>query len=120
MKSGAEVVTVRVEKGEVIFVHWTEGWPRRTSPKARVLLGVVVMAVPVPVRLTRVGEVLVPEVTESRPWRVPGCEGAKVMRTVQVVLPGRVAGQSVVKVKSPVRAKVRGKGCVPMLPMVTD
>jgi len=50
LKSGAEVVAVRVVKGAVIFVHWTVGWPRRTSPKARVLLGVVEIAVPVPLR----------------------------------------------------------------------
>ena len=31
---------------------------------------------------------------------MPGCEGAKVMRTVQVVLAARVAVQSVVGVKS--------------------
>ena len=54
------------------------------------------MAVPVPVRVTKAGDELVPEVTERRPWRVPGCEGAKVMITVQVLLPGRVAGQLVV------------------------
>src|ERR1700679_1325133 len=110
LKSSAELVAVRVEKGEVIFVHWTEGWPRRTSPNARVLLGVVVMAVPVPERLTKVGEVAVPAVTESRPWRVPGCDGAKVRRTAQVLLPGRMAGQLVVEVKSPVTASVRAKG----------
>ena len=101
------------------MVHWTVGWPRRTSPKARVLLGVVVIAVPVPVRLTKAGEVLLPAVTESRPWRVPGCEGAKVMSAVQVLLPGRVAGQLVVSVKSPVRERLRAKGWAPMLPMVT-
>jgi hypothetical protein len=50
---------------------------------------------------------------------VPGCEGAKVMRTVQDALPGRVAGQLVVSVKSPVRPRVRVKGCAPELPMVT-
>ena len=111
------MAAVRVEKGEVILVHWTEGWPRRTSPNASVLLGVVVMAVPVPVRLTKVGEVSVPAVTESKPWRVPGCDGAKVMSAVQVLLPGRIAGQSVVSVKSPVRARVRAKGDAPMLPM---
>jgi len=42
-----------------------------------------------------------------------------VRMTVQVLLPGRVAGQSVVEVKSPVRARVRANGCAPMLPMVT-
>ena len=42
---------------------------------------------------------------------MPGCDGAKVMKTVQVVLPGRVAGQSVVSVKSPVRVRARAKGC---------
>ena len=47
MKSGAELVAVRVVKGEVIFVHWTVGWPTRTLPKSRVPLGVVEMAVPV-------------------------------------------------------------------------
>src|ERR1700733_4861687 len=109
LKAGGELAAVRVEKGEVILVHWTEGWPRRTSPNARVLLGVVVMAVPVPVRLTKVGEGLVPAVTESKPWRVPGCDGAKVMSAVQVLLPVRIAGQSVVSVKSPVRARVRAK-----------
>lgn len=68
------------------------------------------MAVPVPDRLTKVGDVLVPKVTDSRPWRVPGWEGAKARMTVQVLLPGRVTGQSVVSVKSPVRARVRAKG----------
>ncbi len=41
-------------------------------------------------------------------------------RTVQVALAGRVAGQLVVSVKSPVTARVRAKGFVPVLPMVTD
>src|ERR1700733_10690587 len=118
LKSGAEVVAVGVVKGEVILVHWTAGWPTRTSPKMRVLLGAVEMAVPVPVRLTKAGEVPLPAVTERRPWRVPGCEGAKVISTVQALLPGRVAGQSVESVKSPVRARERLKGCAPMLPMV--
>src|SRR5580704_10741424 len=119
LKSAAELVAVRVEKGAVILVHWTVGCPRRTSPKVRVLLGVVEMAVPVPVRLAKAGEVPLPAVTERRPWRVPGCEGAKVIRTVQVLLPGRMAGQSVVSVKSPMRARAREKGCAPLLPMVT-
>src|SRR5277367_1404233 len=88
-------------------------------PKLRELLGVVRMEVPVPLRFTKAGEVPLPAVTLRRPWRVPGCEGAKVRRTVQVLLPGRVAGQSVVSVKSPARARVRAKGCVPMLPIVT-
>jgi hypothetical protein len=48
LKSFAELMVVRELKGEVILVHCTDGWPRRTSPNARVLLGVVVMAVPVP------------------------------------------------------------------------
>src|SRR5271168_1926342 len=100
LKSGAEVVAVRVVKGAVILVHWTVGWPRRTSPKARVLLGVAEIAVPLPVRLTKAGEVPLPAVMERRPWRVPGWDGAKVTSTVQVVLPGRVAGQSVASVKS--------------------
>src|ERR1700680_4754601 len=91
LKSGAELAAVRVEKWAVILVHWTAGWPRRTSPKARVLLGVGEIAVPVPVRLTKAGEVPEPAVAERRPWRVPGCEGAKVIRTEQVLLPGRVA-----------------------------
>ena len=91
----------------------------RTVPNARTLLGVVVMAVPVPVRLTKAGEVPELAVTERRPWRVPGCEGAKVMRVVQVLLPGRMAGQLVVSVKSPVMARVRAKGWEPMLPIVT-
>ena len=43
---------MRVVKGEVILYHWTVGWPTRTLPKSRVLLGVVRMAVPVPLRLT--------------------------------------------------------------------
>ena len=34
-------------------------------------------------------------------------------------MPGRVAGQLVVSVKSPVRARARAKGWVPVLPMVT-
>src|SRR5580698_4635791 len=84
------------------------------------LLGVEERAVPVPVRETKAGELPVPAVTESRPWRVPDCEGAKVMRAVQVLLPGRVAGQLVVSVKSPVRASVRLMGLMPVLPMVTD
>src|ERR1700733_5515734 len=50
---------------------------------------------------------------------MPGCEGAKVKRTEQVALPGRSAGQLVVKVKSPVRPRVRGKGWAPELPIVT-
>jgi hypothetical protein len=41
------------------------------------------------------------------------------MRVVQVLLPGRRAGQSVVSVKSPVRERLRAKGWAPMLPMVT-
>src|SRR5206468_3794639 len=65
------------------------------------------------------GDVAVPAVTLRRPWRVPGCEGAKVIRAVQVLLPGSRAGQSVVSVKSPVRARLRAKGWVPVLPMVT-
>lgn len=105
-------------KGEVILTHWTVGWPTRTLPKTRVLLGVVVMDVPVPVSETKAGEVPSPAVTERSPWRVPGCEGAKVMRTVQVLLPGRVAGQSVVLVKSPARARASAKGVAPVLPMV--
>ena len=60
------------------------------------LLDVVTMEVPVPVRLTKAGEVPLPAVTLRRPWRAPGCEGAKVRRTVQVVLPGTLEGQSVV------------------------
>ena len=91
----------------------------RTLPKARVLFGAVEIAVPVPVRLTKAGEVPLPAVTERRPWRVPGCDGAKVIRAVQVLLAGRRAGQSVVSVKSPVRASERAKGWAPMLPMVT-
>ena len=118
LKSGAELVAVRVEKGEVIFVHRTVGWPRRTSPKARVLLGVVEMAEPVPVRFAKAGDVPEPAVTLRSPWRVPGCEGAKVTRTVHVLLPGRSAGQSVVSVKSPVTERVRLKGDAPMLPIV--
>jgi hypothetical protein len=58
---------VRVAKGEVILYHWTAGWPRMTSPKLRALLGVVRMAVPVPLRFTKAGDVPVPAVTESRP-----------------------------------------------------
>jgi hypothetical protein len=119
LKSGADEVAVRVEKGEVIFDHCTEGWPTRTVPKSRVLLAEVRMEAPVPVRFTKVGEVPAPAVTERRPWRVPGCEGAKVRSTVQVELPARVAGQLVVSVKSPVGARVRAKGWTPMLPMVT-
>ena len=42
------------------------------------------------------------------------------MSAAQVLLPGRVAGQLVVSVKSPVMARVRGKGWVPMFAMVTD
>jgi hypothetical protein len=41
------------------------------------------------------------------------------MRAEQVLLPGRSAGQLVVKVKSPVMPKLREKGCAPELPMVT-
>ena len=52
VKSGAEVVAVRVGKGEVILYHWTEGWPTMTLPKSRVPLWVVRMAVPVPLRVT--------------------------------------------------------------------
>src|ERR1700680_1839133 len=110
LKSGAELVAVSVAKGEVILCHWTAGWPMMTSPKLRVLLGVVRMELPVPLRFTKAGEVPVPAVTLSRPWRVPGCEGAKVIRAVQVPLPGRRAGQSVVSVKSPGRARVRAQG----------
>jgi hypothetical protein len=58
-------------------------------------------------------------VTERRPWRVPGCEGAKVRTTVQEALPARVAGQSVASVKSPVRVRAREKATGPVLPMVT-
>ena len=119
LKSGAELVAVRVAKGEVILCHWTVGWPTMTSPKLRVLLGVVRMEVPVPLRETKAGEVPLPAVTLRRPWRVPGCEGAKVMSAVQVLLPGSRSGQSVVSVKSPVRERLRAKGWVPMLPMVT-
>jgi hypothetical protein len=43
-----------------------------------------------------------------------------VIRAVQVLLLGRRAGQSVVSVKSPVRASERAKGWAPMFPMVTD
>lgn len=77
------------------------------------------MEVPVPVRETKAGDVPAFAVTERRPWRVPGCEGAKVMRMVQVLLPGRVAGQLVVGVKSPVMTRARSKGWAPVLPMVT-
>src|SRR6202022_3093894 len=115
----AELAAVRVEKGAVILVHWTAGWPRRTSPKVRAVLVAVEIAVPVPVRLTKAGDVPEPAVTERRPCRVPGCEGAKVINAVQVLLPGRGAGRSVVSVKSPVRARERLKGWVPMLPIVT-
>src|SRR5882757_3171571 len=118
LKSGAELVAVRVEKGAVILVHWTAGWPRRTSPKVRVLLVAVEIAVPVPVRLTKAGDVPEPAMTDRRPCRVPGCEGAKVINAVQVLLPGRRAGQSVVLVKSPVRVRLRAKGWAPMLPLV--
>ena len=106
-------------KGAVIFCQRTVGWPRRTLPKARVPLGVVVMAAPVPVRFTKAGEVPLSAVTERMPWRFPGCDGAKLRRTVQVELPGRVGRQLVVSVKSPVRARVRAKGFAPVLPMVT-
>src|SRR5580704_12929183 len=112
LKSAAVVAAVRVGKGEVIFCQRTVGWPRRTLPKARVPLGVVVMAVPVPVSDTKAGEVPLPAVMESRPWRVPDCDGAKVRRTTQVALAGRLAGQLVVSVKSPVSARVRAKGFV--------
>src|SRR5437763_1491869 len=64
LKAGVGVVAVRVAKGEVIFVHWTVGWPMRTLPKARVLLGAVEIAVPVPLRETNAGEVPVPAATE--------------------------------------------------------
>ena len=50
---------------------------------------------------------------------MPGWDGAKVMRAVQLPLPGRVAGQLVVEVKSPVRTRARAKGVAPVLPMVT-
>jgi hypothetical protein len=50
---------------------------------------------------------------------VPGCEGAKVMTTVQVELPARVAAQSVASVKSPAKVSASGKATAPMLPMVT-
>jgi hypothetical protein len=90
-----------------------------TSPKLRVLLGVVRMEVPVPLRFTKAGEVPVPAVKLRRPWRVPGCDGAKVRSAVQVLLPGSRAGQSVVSVKSPVTARLRAKGWAPVLPMVT-
>src|SRR5277367_6409882 len=109
LKSGAEVVAVRVGKGEVILYHSTEGWPTMTVPKARVLLPVLRIGVPVPLSETKVGEEELPVVMERRPWRVPGCDGAKVMRTVQVELSGRVTEQSVVSVKSPVRVRESGK-----------
>ena len=112
-------MAVRVGKGAVIFCQRTVGWPRRTFPKARVPLGVVVMAVPVPVRFTKEGEVPLPAVTERMPWRVPGCDGAKLRRTLQVELPGRVGRQLVVSVKSPVRERVRANGDAPVLPTVT-
>src|ERR1700730_3360284 len=96
LKPGAELVAVRVAKGEVILCHWTAGWPMMTSPKLRGLLGVVRMEGPMPLRDTKAGEVPVSAVTERRPWRVPGCEGAKVIKAVQVLLPGRMKGQSVV------------------------
>ena len=112
-------MAVRDANGDVILYHWTAGWPTRTLPKARVLLAVVTMAMPVPLRETNAGEVPLPAVTERSPWRVPGCEGAKVMRTVQVLLPGRTAGQLVEGMKSPVTTMARLKGCVPVLPMVT-
>ncbi len=118
-KSGALLVAVRVAKGAVIFCQSTVGWPMGILPNARVSLGVVVMAVPVPLSETKEGEVPLPAVTERIPWRVPGCDGAKVRRTVQVLLAGRVAGQLVVSAKSPVRATVRAKGFALLLPMVT-
>ena len=54
---------------------------------------------------------MAPAVTVSRPWRVPGWDGAKVTRTEQVELAARVAVQLVVSVKSPVRVRARAK-CV--------
>ena len=66
LKSGAEVVAVRVLKGELTLYHWTDGWPTRTLPKERVLLGAVTIAVPVPLSVTYDGEEL-PAVTERRP-----------------------------------------------------
>src|SRR6202522_527001 len=95
LKSGALLVAVSVGKGAVIFCQRTVGWPRRTLPNARVLLGVVMMAVPVPLSETKAGVVPLPAVTERMPWRVPGWEGAKVRRTTQMALPARVAGQLV-------------------------
>jgi hypothetical protein len=74
LKSGAELVAVRVAKGEVILCHWTVGWPMMTSPKSRALLGVVRIEVPVPVRETKAGEVPVPAVTPRRP------DGFRVVR----------------------------------------
>jgi len=48
--------------------------------------------------------------TVRRPWRVPGCEGAKVRETVQMVPAVRMEGQLLVSVKSPVRVRERVKG----------
>ena len=60
-----------------------------------------------------------PVETVRRPWRVPGCDGAKVRETVQMPPAVRMAGQLVVSVKSPVRVRDRSKGCAPVLAMVT-
>src|SRR6266700_3482791 len=64
------------------------------------------------------GMVPAPAVTERRPWRVPGAEGAKARVTVQMTPPARTEGQLVVSVKSPERLKERVKGWVPVFDTV--
>jgi len=75
------------------------------------------ISVAVPVRLTYAGVVPDPEETLRRPCRVPGCDGAKVMTTEQLVPPARTAGQLVELMKSPVSERVSGKDCVLVLVM---
>src|ERR1700754_4281405 len=59
-----------------------------------------------------------PEETERRPWRAPGCEGAKVRATVHEAPPARTDGQLVESVKSPATETNNGKGCVPVFETV--
>ena len=49
---------------------------------------------------------------------MPGCDGAKLKRTLQEALPARVAAQLVVSVKSPVSARVSAKAVAPVFWMV--
>ena len=113
------LAAAKLVKDWVILYHWTEGWPMMTEPKLKMpLLAGERMPVLVPERVTYAGVVPAPAVTASRPWRAPGCDGAKVKTTLQELPPAKVAVQLVVSVKSPVRTSESAKAEAPVFWMV--